>query len=236
MSEDITISRRFCGPPNSGNGGYVSGMLAKTIHGDAQVTLHAPPPLDTPLKVRHTEEGVELYHDELKVGSARHYDFEMELPFAPDPITAQTAEKRFEGFTQHNLPNCFVCGTQRTAGDGLRIFAGQLDDQPGHVAAVWQPDPSLADENGRIRDEFLWAALDCPGYFAVKETAGVALLGQYAVKLLQPVYTDDVLVVSGWSRGNEGRKHYAGTALFREDGAVVGYAEATWISLKKAAA
>ena len=40
----MTIPRRFCGPPNSGNGGYVCGTLARCIPGAAEVTLRAPPP------------------------------------------------------------------------------------------------------------------------------------------------------------------------------------------------
>ena len=42
------IRKRFCGPPNSGNGGYVCGLLANALGEPAQVTLHAPPPLDPP--------------------------------------------------------------------------------------------------------------------------------------------------------------------------------------------
>ena len=45
----MTIPRRFRGPPNSGNGGYVCGMLARNIAGAAEVTLRAPPPLETAL-------------------------------------------------------------------------------------------------------------------------------------------------------------------------------------------
>ena len=40
--ETITIARRFRGPPNSGNGGYVCGMLARHIAGAAEVMLRAP--------------------------------------------------------------------------------------------------------------------------------------------------------------------------------------------------
>jgi hypothetical protein len=49
--ETMTIPRRFRGPPNSGNGGYVCGMLARHIAGAAEVTLRAPPPLETELSV-----------------------------------------------------------------------------------------------------------------------------------------------------------------------------------------
>ena len=40
--ETMTIPRRFRGPPNSGNGGYVCGMLARHITGAAEVTPRAP--------------------------------------------------------------------------------------------------------------------------------------------------------------------------------------------------
>src|SRR5436190_4787386 len=45
----IIIGKRYCGPPNSGNGGYVCGRLASHIPGDAEIMLRAPPPLDKPL-------------------------------------------------------------------------------------------------------------------------------------------------------------------------------------------
>ena len=49
--QTMTIARRFRGPPNSGNGGYVCGMLARHIPGAAEVALRAPPPLGTELSV-----------------------------------------------------------------------------------------------------------------------------------------------------------------------------------------
>jgi len=42
MTETLTVARRFCGPPTSGNGGYVSGLVAGLIGGPATVTLKAP--------------------------------------------------------------------------------------------------------------------------------------------------------------------------------------------------
>ena len=41
----VAIEKRFCGPPKSANGGYVCGLLASYIDGDAEITLLAPPPL-----------------------------------------------------------------------------------------------------------------------------------------------------------------------------------------------
>ena len=50
MTSSIIIDRRYCGPPNSGNGGYVCGRLARHISvgtpDGVEVTLRAPPPLD----------------------------------------------------------------------------------------------------------------------------------------------------------------------------------------------
>jgi len=41
----IMIEKRFCGSPNSANGGYVYGLLARHIDASAEITLRAPPPL-----------------------------------------------------------------------------------------------------------------------------------------------------------------------------------------------
>ncbi len=57
----LTIARRFNGPPESGNGGYVSGRLAQAYTAEfgelpedakIEVTLRKPPPLETPLTLR----------------------------------------------------------------------------------------------------------------------------------------------------------------------------------------
>ena len=53
----LVIDRRFRGPPNSANGGYVCGCLARHVAGDAEVTLRAPPPLERPLDVLTKADG-----------------------------------------------------------------------------------------------------------------------------------------------------------------------------------
>ncbi|TQV66702.1 hypothetical protein FKG94_26775 [Exilibacterium tricleocarpae] len=87
-----------------------------------------------------------------------------------------------------------------------------------------------------VRPEFLWAALDCPGYFAVQARADLALLGRLAAVIGADVVPGEPLIVTGWPIAHDGRKHRAGTALFDAAGKLFARAEATWISLKTAAA
>ncbi len=56
MSETVVIARRYRGPAESGNGGYVCGRLAQHAGGEAEVTLRLPPPLGRPLTVGHDGE------------------------------------------------------------------------------------------------------------------------------------------------------------------------------------
>ena len=44
--KEIIIQNRFCGPPDSGNGGYTSGLIAKELNNPVEITLRKPPPLD----------------------------------------------------------------------------------------------------------------------------------------------------------------------------------------------
>ena len=57
MSEQVTIDRRFRGPPESGHGGYMCGVVAGLVGGTAEVTLRRPPPLDQPLQVTRLDGG-----------------------------------------------------------------------------------------------------------------------------------------------------------------------------------
>ena len=47
----ITISKRFCGPPNSGNGGYAAGKIAEQLSFTPEITLKAPVPLEQPMNL-----------------------------------------------------------------------------------------------------------------------------------------------------------------------------------------
>jgi len=51
---DLVISPRFCGPPNSGHGGYVSGAIAGYADGPVTVTLRRPPPSDVTVQLAET--------------------------------------------------------------------------------------------------------------------------------------------------------------------------------------
>ena len=128
---------------------------------------------------------------------------------------------------------CFVCGPQREPGDGLRIFAGPVPGR-NYVAAPWIPDSSLTDSNGIVRDEIICAALDCPGAWAVfAEKLRVIVLGTLAVDIIHRMRAGDPCIVVGWKIGEEGRKLYAGTAVFSATGELYARARATWIELNR---
>lgn len=237
------VDRRFCGPPTTGNGGYVGGRLASYLEGagslggvDAQavrVRLHSPPPLDEPLEVRRGAEdsGVGLWHGDACVAEAVRRPLTLDVPGPPSLEQAQEAATRYVGFEGHPYPTCFVCGPDRTCGDGLCIFAGPVDGRP-LVAAPWTPDASLADRDGRVAPEFVWAALDCPGCFSFELTEGCAiLLGQIHVSLQGRIDAGEPCLVVGWEIGREGRKHHVGTAIYTADGACRGRAAATWFDV-----
>ncbi|TVP88827.1 MAG: hypothetical protein EA348_09825 [Pseudomonadaceae bacterium] len=228
---NIVIEKRFCGPPQSGNGGYVSGVLAALVAGDSQVTLHAPPPLDVALVGKQTDEGAELWHGEQLLASAKPVSLELDVPPMPALDQVAAAEPHYIGFTQHELPGCFVCGTEREAGDALCIYTGPLDD--GRVATRWQAPAELADAEGNLTSPMVWAALDCPGFFAVQAQAGHALLGRFSVRQLAPVPVSTPLVVMGWALHHDGRKHQAGTAIYQADGELLAWGHATWISINR---
>ncbi len=227
----LTIAPRFCGPPASGNGGYVTGMLASFSRHTLRIRLHRPPPLSLPLSVERDEAGGVLLKEQNEVIASGTPDrLELEVPPAPNYLEALRAARNFHGFKRHPVPGCFVCGPARSRGDGLRIFATEIEGR-GLVAAPWMPDESIS-RAGKVLPEFIWAALDCPGYFAVVSDGRPALLGEFTAHVDRLVHTGESCVVIGWKLGSEGRRHTTGTALFDGNGELCARARATWVELK----
>jgi hypothetical protein len=233
MTSAITIAGRFCGPPGSGNGGYSAGLLAELVDrsGDmcAEVTLRSPPPLDHPLRIE-TGRVIRAFDGDTVVLEAVAKQLALDVPAPPSWPDAQHLSLGYVGFDEHIFPRCFTCGPERDEGDGLRIFAGRRSPD-GPLAAPWRPSNSVAAD-GIVQSAVVWAALDCPGYFAVARAGELAVLGRMHAKLDEPLRADERYIVTAWPIGREGRKLSAGTAVFRAaDGHCVGRALQTWITL-----
>ena len=216
---ELVIDRKFRGPTTSANGGYTCGLLASFLPEPVEVTLRLPPPLERPLEVV-TDERVELRDGEALVAQAAPAELELDVP---DPISFEEAAAAAlpEGDRDSVFPECFVCGWARE--DGMRIYAGPVEGR-GLVAATWTPGQDV------ISSEFVWAALDCPGAYAVEfGQRGNPVLGRLIARVEQLPHSGEPCVVIGWPLGEEGRKLYAGTAVFGEDGRMLGSARATWI-------
>lgn len=236
MASPVVIDERFRGPPDSANGGYACAMAAQSFDGLVEVTLRAPPPLGQPLHLRGKDQGIALF-DESDVLIAEAYPTTVTVD-VPDPVSlgaARRASMRYPWRDRHPYPTCFVCGPQRGAGDGLEIFPGPVDDATLY-AAPWTPEPSLADAQGNVGDEFVWAALDCPSGIVTDlfGDVGRILLGRLAADLRHPVRAGEAHVVQAWPISRDGRKLNTASALFTADGRLCAVARALWIEVPDA--
>ncbi len=227
----FVVPARFCGPPESGNGGWVSGHAARlvpTTPGLPAVTvrLRTPPPLDRELAV-DTIDGT------VRVTDGEHVVLEAAAAPAPDsagipaPVTfaqAQAAGEHYEGLADHPFPTCYSCGTGREPGDGLRLQPGRVEGGEGAYATAWTP---AAD----VDVEAVWAALDCPGGWASGIAGRPMVLGTMTTWIGELPEAGAPHVVMAWQRAAQGRKHLSATALYAADGRLLAQAEATWIAI-----
>lgn len=217
--EQIIVPARYNGPPDSANGGYTCGLIARaTGLAHPEVTLRRPPPLDVPLRV----DGTEVYDGEHLVAQATEATGgDLEPPAYPGLAAARTAQEQYAGLRKHPFPTCYVCGPDRD--DGLGLYPGPIGD--GYVATTWTP----AD----VTPETVWAALDCPGAWALLQSDDTPIvLGRLAVRTYALPRAGQSHVITGWQAApNEGRKRFAGTALHDTEGKLLATGQATWIAL-----
>jgi hypothetical protein len=217
---EITFDRRFRGPVASANGGYAAGRLAAFVDADGvEVTLRLPPPLDRPLAVEREGDVVRLLDGDALVAEARPAPVDVE---APAPVSFEVAEaahdRHVRGFSP-DFAECYVCGVRE---DGLQIHVGPVvGREPLHAAPIALPE---------VRPELVWAAIDCPGAYAVgAEGRGDIVLGRMTANVVRVPDAGEPCVVASWPFGEEGRKLYAGTALFAADGELLALAKQVWI-------
>lgn len=253
MPDQLTIPKRFRGPPESGNGGYVAGVFAEQLHLSAdqgiEITLRAPIPLDKTLTVhRHQEEDlvpvtIEFAPDgegtsmtsRTLIAEVRPQAFNLDIPVPPTfqqalavrhlaiPLQIRQDSPMPGSLGQH--PVCFCCGAQHPT--GLQVYAAPVGEQ---VAAAWQTRVEWGNLAGELPARFLWTALDCPGqlaYFHQGQQTG--LLGRMTARIHHPVKAGEPLVVTAWPINVDGKKHFAGSAIFNQTGELVAEAIAVWI-------
>ena len=234
---EVVIAKRFCGPKDSGNGGYSAGLFVEAAGGDGAhaVTLMSPPPLDTPITVTKIDD---VSH-EARVGDsviAKVVKATVEKDGAPTPPSDEAVSAGHDAFLSdsdgdHLIPGCFVCGTWREKGDGMRLFTGPVPESPLN-ADFWTPGEDLTDDAGLVRPAFLWAALDCPTSFSLRLWPRLMLLGKLTAEIFARPSAGERLKVIAWPEKSEGRKHFASSAIFDAQGAMLAIANSVWIEIK----
>jgi len=217
----VTIDRRFRGPLRSANGGYTCGLLGARVGAAAEVTLRRPPPLERPLAIRRDGERLLLEDGDELVAEAIAGDPGIEPPAPPDPAVAAAAADGVGAFGPPEFAECFVCGA-RDDGTGLAIHPGPVPGRDGLVATTWTAHD--------VSPEVVWAAIDCPGAYAAGDPGrGEVVLGRMTARIDRLPEEGEPCIVVGWPLGEEGRKLYAGTALYGRDGAPLAVARQVWI-------
>ncbi len=248
----VSINSIYNGPVNCGNGGYISGLLAGFIDGDAEIRINAAFPVETPLQVRNTDEGIGVYLNDKMLGSARSINLELSIPTPPDLTSARAASQRFDFIHTSDPKGCYVCSPTRSTENGLRIFCGALDSvveadpsarwesltKQNIIATVWRPAVNLCNSEGSIANIYVWSALDCPGGYAIKAAepnAGVQLLGTCSGSIKTPLSSGQNYIISSWKTSpNSGRKRFMGVAIHDTAGKLMACAKQIWIDVGSA--
>ncbi|WNM36861.1 hypothetical protein RMN56_16780 [Micromonospora halotolerans] len=218
----MIIESRFHGPDGSGNGGWSAGIFAAAVddRGPVEVTLRKPPPLETPLAA---VDGEVRDPDGQVIAQVRRVEPVSAVVPPVDRSTAEAASAAYPGLVDHPFPGCYVCGPTNPA--GLRIFPGRLPD--GRTAAPFRVPAGVVPAT-------VWAALDCPGGWAVIAPGRPYVLGRIAAQVTALPRPGDECVVTGAMVGGAGRKAEVHSSLYGPDGALLGQARATWIALPPA--
>ncbi len=237
---DIVIEACFRGPPQSGNGGYVGGIFSRVIdasgEGNVEVTLRSPIPLDKGLQAIKYEDGsARIMDGDVLIAEVKPANLTLDVPQMPDWSEVEAAADKSFSFTENINelipgrkgfhPICFCCGAEHEW--GMRVFAAPIK---GGVAAIWPTSADWDMDDGLIKPEYLWTAMDCPGQFAyMAEGIRTGMLGRITARIYERPKAGETLMVMAWPIAVEGKKHFAGSVIFDKSGKKYSEAITLWI-------
>ena len=247
--DEISIPPRYCGPPDTANGGYLAGKLAGyfNLGSSISISFRAATPLDTVLSVVKAENNqnqvIQIMDGEKILAIANTKPLDLVKPTLPNIEKIPKAKMQCAGFKNHPFPECFVCGPDRPLGDGLGIYPGPVSNDDSNntfsniVAAEWELPEELKNSENQIKNEFIWAALDCVSAFANLEKPEnqylvPMVLGHLSAKIENPLEGEKAYVIA-WPVKVEGRKAIANSAVFNQQQECIAIGQAVWISLNK---
>ena len=238
MADVLVIDRRFQSWDGVAHGGYVAGLVGSRVGPAAEVTLRQAAPFDVPLSIAGNGDGqIALMEGDAVLARGEAADSSVELPDSVSFDEAAKLEWNHDTLTEHPTPHCFCCGYDRAKGDGLRVFPAPVPGRPlGQVVAPWVPDPAFAGPDGAVRPEYVWAALDCPGFWgmalSIAHMPNVITI-RLAASLHAEVRAEEPHVVMGWPISHHGRKFLCGSAIFGPDGDLTAVGRATWLQVRQ---
>jgi hypothetical protein len=234
MDQTVTVGERYFGFAGVGHGGYTSGLVSALVGGPTEVTIRQPIPLSQELHVQRMTHGrLQLRSNGTVILQGAPVAPRREVP---EPISfdeAVAASQRFAGLRTNPSPKCLCCGPGRPEGEGLRVFAGPVEGRTDVVGAGWVPHANFANGDGGVREEFVWAALDCPGAWALAHSRPGELRGLVTVRItgevLGPVVAGERHVVLAWAMSSRRRLLDCAAAVFTADGELRAHATAIWV-------
>lgn len=231
MEKTVYIDERFRGPPRSGNGGYVTGLVARLAGGHRAVYLRAPAPLDVPLRFESSSDSARLTHDGKVIAEAVKSDSSA-LPEVPAPPSLEQARAAGR-HAACSHPTCYCCGDKVAPTEGLHVQTGQVSElPPGFVAGVWKVDAAAIGGDGCLQAEHIWSAIDCPGSYAwlAKDGINGGLTAMMQAEVLESPRVGDECIILAWPLDQlSDRRRTSGVALFDRDGRLLARAIQLWV-------
>jgi hypothetical protein len=236
---EVRVSDTYEGIGGIAHGGYLAGLLADHMEGPARVVLRRPPLLDQTLII---DDGASENGD----GTLRLRDAEGAVIMEAAPaealrsttlptITLDEARARPDALAtyEHPYPNCFVCGTARPDGLGVRCSS---PDGAHVVAGVWMPSGPLLSGHDTVPRPLLWAVADCLTAWTFADRWAdplwwPAVTGQIAMSVTHDVPVGDPSVLVARLTGREGRRIILDAGIASTNGTVFAHGEAIWVSV-----
>lgn len=192
---------------------------------------------------------------------------------SPAALTLWRGQGETMDIGPQSFGHCFVCGHKRHWPNGLCLHARpamRLDAAPvpkGAIVSDWSlhesfqeciEDEAQASGEGYVRPELVWAALDCPGYYACCD-GQPALLANLTVTHYKPLPVSlDGVFVAAWPLSQDGmsvrrlshgddqesnqpdaprpsdRKRHCRTVVIDREGTVYAEGKALWVLVSEA--